>query len=48
MRANSIEERVRWFKKIKSIQREAEQANYIKEMGSVDRELGKNNKVKAL
>ena len=30
LRASSIDERVRWFKKLKSTQKKAEQANYHK------------------
>ena len=48
LRAGSIDERVRWYKKLKHIQKKTEQANYYKEMLEVDKELGKNSKIKVL
>ena len=48
LRANSIEERIKWFKKLKKIQKSIEEENYVKEMSSLNNDKNKSNKIKML
>jgi hypothetical protein len=48
VRAHSIDERIRWFKKLKKMQREISEASYAREVSSMSEPSGKSNKIKML